>query len=190
MSTDSLREANAIFRSTLNAVRTGQEHDPTPCASFDVTQLVDHTIGTHRLIVDALSGRPCNFDPIGVDASNWADTFDRWSEEALEALEAEGAMARMLDLPFGTYSGEELMGLGVMDTFQHAWDLAKATGQDTNLSPGMAAGLLAHGVEHMEHAKRGGEGAPYGPEQPVSEGAPVADRLAAFLGRVVEPAAV
>ena len=38
-----------------------------------------------------------------------------------------------------------------MDTFQHGWDLAKATGQDTDLDPELAAGLLANvGISQIQ----------------------------------------
>ncbi len=36
-----------------------------------------------------------------------------------------------------------LMGLSTTVTFTHAWDLARATGQDTNLDPELATTLLA-----------------------------------------------
>lgn len=77
------------------------------------------------------------------------------------------------------------MGLGVLDTFQHAWDLARATGQDTDLAPEMAAALLMQAELHVAQTSRGPEPAPYGPIQITPAGASTADPLAAFLGRTV-----
>ena len=111
--------------------------------------------------------------------------FDRAAADAVAELHRDGAMAKRVTLPFGTFSGAELMGLGGLDTFPHAWDLAKAAGQDTNLAPDLAAALIGPAVAHMAHAPRGDEPAPYGPEQPAAADASAADRLAAFLGRVV-----
>lgn len=77
------------------------------------------------------------------------------------------------------------MGLAMLDTFQHAWDLAKATGQKTDLHAELAESLMDLAVAHMANVPRGEEPAPYGPEQTAPAGAPAADRLAAFLGRAV-----
>ena len=46
-------------------------------------------------------------------------------------------------LPFGELPGAGFMGLATTDTLTHAWDLAKATGQNTDLAPEPAERLLA-----------------------------------------------
>jgi len=178
-------EAIAEFRTVLAAVTPAQVGDSTPCASFNVAQLVYHTIATQYMVVDALQGKPFNTTPVEVAPSVQSATFDRAAADAVAELERDGAMEQRVTLPFGSFSGAELMGLGILDTFQHAWDLAKATGQDTDLAPAMAEALMAPAVAHMAHAPRGEEPAPYGPEQPAPADATAADRLAAFLGRVV-----
>jgi uncharacterized protein (TIGR03086 family) len=185
MSTEQYEQAIAEFRQVLAAVTTDQGNDSTPCASFNVTQLVNHTIGTQHMIVDALQDKPFNLT--GVELAPGAQTaaFDQAASDAVAELQRPGAMDTSVTLPFGTFSGEQLMGLGVLDTFQHAWDLAKATGQNTDLAPQMAEALMVQAVAHLAHAPRGEEPAPYGPEQTAPEGAPAADRLAAFLGRAV-----
>ena len=77
------------------------------------------------------------------------------------------------------------MGLATTDTFQHAWDLAKATGQDSDLAPELATALLSQAQQSISDAFRGPEGAPFGAEQECGDGASNADQLAAFLGRTV-----
>jgi uncharacterized protein (TIGR03086 family) len=77
------------------------------------------------------------------------------------------------------------MGLATTDTFQHAWDVAKATGQSTDLAPEMAETLLAASQASISDAFRGPEGAPFATAQPSDDDACAADRLAAFLGRSV-----
>ncbi len=185
MSTQQYEQAIAEFLQVLSAVKTDQIGDPTPCASFNVSQLIDHTIGTQYMIVDALRDKPFNVIGVEVAPGAQATTFDEAAADAVAELHRDGAMDKSVTLPFGTFSGEQLMGLGVLDTFQHAWDLAKATGQDTDLAPEMAEALMVQAVAHMAHAPRGDEPAPYGPEQTAPPGAPAADRLAAFLGRAV-----
>ena len=66
------------------------------------------------------------------------------------------------------------------DVFMHTWDLARATGQDDRLDPGLCAVLLA-GMEPMEDAMR--SSGHYGPRVPVPDDADVQARLLGFIGR-------
>ncbi len=77
------------------------------------------------------------------------------------------------------------MSLATTDTLTHAWDLAKATGQNTDLAPDLAEQLLAGARVAISDDVRGDEPMPFGKEQPCPEGASAADRLAAFLGRTI-----
>ena len=88
-------------------------------------------------------------------------------------------------LPFGEFPGRAFLGLATNDTFTHGWDLAKATGQSTDLAPDLAAALLAGAKQAISPAFRGPEGAPFGTEQEAPAGSTNADKLAAFLGRTV-----
>ena len=94
-------------------------------------------------------------------------------------------MTKMLTLPFGQMPGSAFVGLAATDTFTHGWDLAKATGQSTDLDPELAAQLLAGAKQAISPAFRGPEPKPFGPEQTAPAGATNADQLAAFLGRTV-----
>jgi len=71
------------------------------------------------------------------------------------------------------------------DVLTHAWDLATATGQSTDLDPELAAEQLA-AVRAFVAPEFRGPGKPFGDEQPCSSGHTPADQLAAFLGRKVQ----
>ena len=66
------------------------------------------------------------------------------------------------------------------DVFMHAWDLARATGQDETLDPDKCAELLA-GMEQYEEAMR--SSGQYGPRVEVAADADVQTRMLAFIGR-------
>ncbi len=185
MSTKEYEHAIAEFRDVLAAVTPDQVDAPTPCASFNVAQLIDHTIGTQRVVVEALRGESLGGPDVEAGSGDRAAAYHRAAADAVAELHRDGALGKTVTLPFGAFSGEKLMHLATLDTFQHAWDLAAATGQDTDLDARLANRLMDVAVAHMAHAPRGDEPAPYGPEQTASQGAPAADRLAAFLGRVV-----
>jgi uncharacterized protein (TIGR03086 family) len=174
-----------LFRQLMAQVPPDRVTDPTPCASFDVARLIDHTIATQCMITDALRGKPFNMSGVRVAPDAQAEAFDRAGEEALTELRRNGAMEEQVEMPFGSFSAAHLMELCALDTFQHAWDLAKATGQSTDLDRDLVPDLMAVAVDHMVHAPRGEEPAPYGPERTAPDGGPPADRLAAFLGRQV-----
>ena len=92
-------------------------------------------------------------------------------------------MEKTLTLPFGQMPGSAFVGIAATDTFTHGWDLAKATGQDTDLAPALAEQLLNGARQFIQPAFRSPEGAVFGPEQPAPAGASNADQLASFLGR-------
>ncbi|GED97079.1 TIGR03086 family metal-binding protein [Gordonia crocea] len=66
------------------------------------------------------------------------------------------------------------------DVFMHTWDLARASGQNVALDEEFCATLL-EGMAQMEEVLR--SSGQYGPAVPVSDDAPVQDRLVAFIGR-------
>ena len=74
-------------------------------------------------------------------------------------------------LPFGELPGSVYVNIATVDTFAHGWDLAKATGQSTDLDPELAAKLLAFSQVALPDAFRGPDGeAPFGRQASVSGG--------------------
>lgn len=187
MSTATLERAFATTRSVLANVSPGQLHDPTPCASWDVSALIHHIVGgTFWFATNMEGSQTSEGDVPDFAAGDYLAAFDEGSARALAAFGADGALARMVQLPFGTFPGSAFMGLATTDTFMHAWDLARATGQDASaLDPELASELLARARTTIPDAFRGPEGAPFGPATAVGDDASPADQLAAFLGRSV-----
>ena len=90
----------------------------------------------------------------------------------------------MITLPFGSLPGSVYIGIVTTDAFTHGWDLARATGQSTDLDPEFAAELLEGSRLFLQPAFRGADGErPFGAEQSPPPNATNADLLAAFLGR-------
>jgi uncharacterized protein (TIGR03086 family) len=61
----------------------------------------------------------------------------------------------------------------------HGWDLATATGQSTDLDPELGQAAFDFARDNLERFRGRG----FGPEVPVSEDAPLYDRLAGSCGR-------
>jgi uncharacterized protein (TIGR03086 family) len=185
MSSNPYAQAVAATREVLANVAADQLGAPTPCASYNVGQLIDHLVGAQYFFLAGLEGTP----PVGADAEyhsgDYLAAYDDITAKAIAAFSEPGVMEKMLTLPFGEMPGAAVMGLATNDTLTHGWDLAKATGQDTDLAPELAAAVLEQARATIPDEFRGPEGAPFGPEQPCADDAPAADRLAAFLGRTV-----
>ena len=99
--------------------------------------------------------------------------FNAGSARAVKAFAADGAMERIMQLPFGDLPGSGLRATSrAVDTFTHGWDLAKATGQSTDLDPELAAQLLA--IAQAYRARR--------VPRPEAAGAVRADRCEAAGG--------
>ncbi len=185
MSTQPLEQTIAATRGVLVNVTPDQLGQPTPCASWDVAALINHIVGGQHFFVAGLEGEPPTGEQPDFAAGDFVAAFDDASSACLSGFQAEGAMEKMYKLPFGEMPGAAFMGLACTDTFQHAWDLAKATGQSTDLAPELAEALLAQSRRFIQESFRGPEGAPFGPEQTAPADAAPADQLAAFLGRTV-----
>ncbi len=184
MTTQPLQQAIASTRSVLANVTADQMDNETPCASWKVSDLINHIVGGQQFFLAALNGEPPGGEA-DHSAGDFLASYDDASGKVIEGFGVEGVLEKMFTLPFGTMPGSALMGLVMTDTFQHGWDLARATGQPTDLAPELAAAILAQSRQAIQDGFRGPEGAPFGPEQVAGDDASNADRLAAFLGRTV-----
>jgi uncharacterized protein (TIGR03086 family) len=109
--------------------------------------------------------------------------FDAGAARTVAAFGAPGAQEKIVKLPFGEFPGAVFMGLATTDTFTHGWDLAKATGQSTDLDPELAEQILQGAQLLVPDDLRGEEPLPFGPRLDAPASACSADRLAAFMGR-------
>jgi uncharacterized protein (TIGR03086 family) len=147
--------------------------------------VINHLIGSQSFFSAAAAGTP-PAGPTDPAAGDFVAAYDEETKKAVAALGADGVMSKTLTLPFGQMPGAAVAGLAATDTFVHGWDLAKATGQSTDLEPQLAAGLLTAARGAIQPGFRGADGvSPFGAEQEAPDGASEADRLAAFLGRTV-----
>ncbi len=103
--------AIATFRQVLAGAAPEQITCTTPCASFDVGQLINHTIGTQHMVTDAPRDKPFNMTGVELARGEQAAAFDRAAADAVAELHREGAMGKEVNLPFGNF-GQEADGPG------------------------------------------------------------------------------
>jgi len=180
-----LAQSQDVARGVLSSVTSDQLDLDTPCREWKVSQLIDHLVGGQHWARSAIEGSESSDTGEGSTKGDFVALFDQAARDNLAAFSAEGALKKTVNPGFGDMPAVALMGLSTTDTFTHAWDLARATGQDTNLVPELATQLLEQSRQSIQPAFRSEEGSIFGPEQPAPEDASPADELAAFLGRVV-----
>lgn len=175
------QRAQDAFAGVLANVSTDQLGAPTPCSEWTVGDLIEHVLGGNER---AAQGAGLYQQP-PVRPENLVDAHRACAAAAQEAFARPGGMAVMFELPFGQVPGRVFIGMRSSDALTHAWDLAVATGQSTDLDPELATAQLTLARQGVRPEFRG-PGRPFGEEQPCSTGRPSADQLAAFLGRKVK----
>lgn len=182
MDADTLQRAYTSTAHVLAHVEPEQLDDATPCASWKVRDLINHIVGGAYLFGAVARGEPPAPGPDVADDDASASLADA-SVSAVAAFREPGVLERMVPSPMGEMPGAAFLQIAVLDSFVHGWDLARATGQSTDLDPELAAELIDY-ARGLPDALRGPDGeASFGPAVEVPESAPAADRLAGLLGR-------
>ena len=137
------------FAALVAGVGSEQWHDDTPCSEWDVRTLVHHLLYEQRWVPPLLEGLTIEQvgdrfegDLMGDDASTWPGLLASSMEEAHAAVAQPDALERTVHLSFGDTSGQEYVMQLTADLAIHAWDLARATGQDDAIDPDAVALLL------------------------------------------------
>jgi uncharacterized protein (TIGR03086 family) len=175
------QRAQDVFAGILANVSPDQLRAPTPCSEWTIGDLIEHVIGGNEHV-----GRWAA-DPVEPpDRPEDIVAAHQTAAAAAQGIFAEpDGMSTTFKLPFGELPGQIFVGIRTTDVLTHAWDLAAATDQTTDLDPELAAAQLAVARSFVGEQFRG-PGMPFGAEQPCSSERSPADQLAAFLGRKVQ----
>jgi uncharacterized protein (TIGR03086 family) len=179
-----LKEANDVFTEVLANVTPEQMSLPTVNDDWNVRALINHVVLGNQwmaqLIRDGAAPRPSG------DAIGERDPADACAESwlaLLAAFEEPGALDRTVTMAFGEAPATMMVALRFSDLMSHAWDLAKATGQNTDLAPELCEAALVFARQRLDGRDR--SQLPFKEETPVLADACAADRLAGFLGKPV-----
>nr|WP_042197662.1 TIGR03086 family metal-binding protein [Kibdelosporangium sp. MJ126-NF4]CEL23101.1 hypothetical protein [Kibdelosporangium sp. MJ126-NF4]CTQ90238.1 hypothetical protein [Kibdelosporangium sp. MJ126-NF4] len=136
------------FERVLRTVRPEQGLWPTPCAEWNVRQLVNHVVrGNLNYVLLAQGGTAEEFlrlrdvDALATDA---VDAYVRSVRECTSAFTQPGALQRVLDYPLGAVLGRQALAVRTTDSIVHTWDLARAVGVDDTLDTGLVRWIDGH----------------------------------------------
>jgi len=175
------QRAQDVFAGVLANVSADQLGAPTPCTEWTIDDLIEHVIGGNEQ-VGPWGGSP---DAPAARPGNMVGDHQAAAAAAHEFFARPDGLSTMYKLPFGEVPGQIFIGMRTSDVLTHAWDLAAATGQSTDLDPELAAEQLA-AVRAFVGPQFRGPGMPFAQEEPCSADRAAADQLAAFLGRKVQ----
>ncbi|KWX19671.1 hypothetical protein AFM11_34625 [Mycolicibacterium wolinskyi] len=192
-----LNRAIATCGGVIAGVRPEQLTDPTPCTDMDVRALLAHLIGVLGRIAALGNGD----DPFAVTDTPVADDrwLDAWRESGSRVADAwsdDAVLERPMALPWIQGSGAKVLASYFSELTVHTWDLATATGQqpdwdDTVVAAAFDAARQILPAENRRalyeeiSAARGFDevAVPFAEAVPISDDAPVIDRLVAWNGR-------
>jgi len=177
----------ALTGAVVDNIEPDQLDNPSPCAAWTVREVLNHVTAGAELfaicvregeVSDEQLGELMTGDRLGDD---YKASFHRATDDATEAFAMPGAMHRIVKLPFGEMPASMAASIAIFDVTTHAWDLAKATGQSTDLDPEVVT--IAYQVAKTMLSDDWRNSGMFGPEVAITDDAPVADRLAALAGR-------
>ncbi|GAA3740925.1 uncharacterized protein (TIGR03086 family) [Spinactinospora alkalitolerans] len=138
-------EAMAEFDRRVRAVQLHQWADATPCTQWDVHDLVNHLVQEQLWAPHLLAGGTIEEagDRYGGDrlGEEPAATWEIAAREARAAWLRPGVLDSTVHLSFGDAPATVYLWQMTFDLAVHAWDLARAIGEDDKLDPGLAEAL-------------------------------------------------
>ena len=154
----------------LAGIHEDQLDHPTPCGDWDVARLVAHVVATPANFIAMSTGEQPDWSaepaPIG---SGWTAAFRSSADDLIHLWHRAGADADANQVAWQT-----------AEFAVHAWDLARATGQSTDLDPEVADQGLAFMSRSLTPENRGQA---FAAEVDVPADASAYERLVAFAGR-------
>jgi len=175
-----IERATAVGAEKVKGVAGNQLSEPTPCTEFDVGALLNHVIGGLAMLGTAARGEKGAMPEGDQFGSDPGADYERLRGELLTALAVDGVLDRDWEMPFATMPGAVMANIAFMEHLTHAWDVAKATGQDTTLPADLVAECLQV-VTPMDAMLR--SSGVCGPAVKVADDVSEQDRLIAFMGR-------
>jgi uncharacterized protein (TIGR03086 family) len=171
-------------RRSIVGVQAGQWADLSTCEGWTVRELVNHIVSGNHWAAELAAGKTIEEVGTRLDGDVLGDdpmrAYDESATVAEAAFRAPGAMDAPCAVSYGPVPGSVYCGHRFVDVLIHGWDVARSTGQDTALDPGLVEACWA--VVEPQLAMLTGSGM-FGSDVVVAADADPQTRLLAALGR-------
>ncbi len=182
---DVLTEAYQALRQAVAGVPADGWRLPTPCKGWDVTQVLQHAVGDQLAYAGKLTDGPGPgydpFQPTGELGGKPEELLESALTTATAAFATVDPAAQQVPVPLPPFalSPEQAAGAAALDAAVHAWDIARATGRPSPLTPELARALRPIAEALAEPLR----GFAYAPAIPSAEDADELVSLLNYLGR-------
>jgi uncharacterized protein (TIGR03086 family) len=129
--------ALANTRGFVAGLATPNWDAPTPCAEWNLRELLNHVVAGNWWAARLASGATIAEVGTALDGDQLGDdpleSYDRSGAAAIAAFGAPGAMDAPCAVSYGPVPGSIYAGHRFLDVLIHGWDVAVATGQPATL---------------------------------------------------------
>ena len=164
------------FDHVIRTIKADQWSKPSPCEGWTAADVAEHATGVLQMIQKGATGSDAPASPDDRHAA-WVQARDG----VLEALDHPGVLQKVVPSPFGEMPIDNLIGVLMVDTLTHTWDLARAAGGDEALDSGLVVAADA-AIRPMGGGIRGPGMFAAAIEESDTDS--VQDRFLKFLGRM------
>ncbi|MFD9077995.1 TIGR03086 family metal-binding protein [Streptomyces erythrochromogenes] len=178
-----LADAHDYLLTAVRGVPAEAWGDPTPCTGWTVRQVLNHARLDQQALVMQITGVAPASDPFEPEDATAGDPVGELAA-VLEATAAAWESRRgdeSVPTPMGPMPADVGTAAAALDAGIHAWDIARATGQDLPLAEELAEGLEDIAARIVDFVRD--SFGKYAPPLVVPEGASRAEKLLAFTGR-------
>ncbi len=176
-----LDEIIPLIEAVVDRVTPDQLDNPTACAGFTVTGVLEHMIGGAIHFSPAFRGGVAGSVP-----PLEGELTDRWRRamaELLSSLHSPGAQERTVNAPFGEVPVSLFARYTAFDGLVHGWDLSRATGLPYEPPDALIAEVDAGARQIVQPEMRDGD--TFGAEVEAPPEASRLEQIVAFSGRQI-----
>jgi len=167
----------AVLLGVLRKLTPADREKATPCADFTAHELLEHLAGSLKQIGGALGA-----DVIDHPDASPEVRIAALAQPALEAFTRRGTEGT-IDMGFADLPATVVAGILNLELLVHAWDFAKATGQELVVSDVVTD--YVEGLAQLTISEQVRASGSFAAAQPVAESAGSLERLIGFTGRSV-----
>jgi uncharacterized protein (TIGR03086 family) len=163
----------------IERTRPDQASLPTPCTEWNVRQLINHFVFDVESFAHMLRREPRGAEDADLIGDNWSAAYRAAADGLMNAWRERGTEGT-LSTRIGEFPASWAIGQHTAAVAVHAWDVARATHQPTDLDAEVGEISLAWARQNLKPQFRGQA---FAPEIPIADTAPIYSRLAAYFGR-------
>ncbi|NUS11875.1 MAG: TIGR03086 family protein [Streptomyces sp.] len=180
-----LEQAVGYGLGSVAAVTAERLRRPTPCAGWDLEELLWHLHESMAALCEAsdhggvalLPAGPCPpSDPVDAVRAGAGELLDSWRRWAARP----GTPCAQVAIAGMPIPGETVAFVGALEVTVHGWDIAQACGRARPIPAPLALAILRRAPQVADASTRT---ALFAAPVPVPPQASAGDRLVAFLGR-------